>query len=219
MKPPLDELLFAVELNRKNRLNAGGVVTYSFAHKYGVMHTTVLIVLIHRGSRTITLMQRPHSKRLYPGCWDITGGHVTADLRAIGSPEKLEQVIDRTAVAEASEEAKVSVDGAPVMIDESSIVRFSDYGELFAESPLNVERSTGYCLFLDERSRVVCADENENGQHETLNQRQVILPELKAEYGRNPDSFADGAGRLLERLLDSSDPVTKRFEATIEQHS
>lgn len=218
LKRRLDELLFAVEMDGDGRLNAAGAVTYSFAHRFRITHTTVLIVLMLYPAMRVVLMQRPRTKRLFPGCWDILGGHVTADLRAINSPETLEEVINQSALREAAEEAMLTRNGEPVLVDDHSLERFSEFGELFAESALNVERSTGYLLFLPDTISVSCADEGDHGRHEKLKQRQMTLDELKADYRQRPDTYADGAARLLKRLIDPQDPVTQRFEACIRQH-
>ncbi len=215
MKRLLEELLFAVEMNKENRLNAGGLVSYPYAHAHRIVHTTVLIVLMLCPMMKIILMQRPHTKRLYPGAFDILGGHVTADMRAINNPDLLQQVIDCAALREASEEARLTKDGEPLLVDDLALVRFTDYGELYAESELNMELSTGYCLFVPEDVRVSCADEGDHGRHEKLNQRALTLDDLKADYAKSPQNYADGAGRLLKRLLDSTDPVTRRFKECI----
>ena len=56
----------------------GRTVTRDEAHKNGIWHRAVCLFLVN-GKRQVLMGRRSYTKKLWPGCWDVSsGGHVDA---------------------------------------------------------------------------------------------------------------------------------------------
>lgn len=56
------------------------IITKTQAHKEGVFHSAIHILIINKGKTKILLQKRCKEKKFYPNMWDISvGGHISAN--------------------------------------------------------------------------------------------------------------------------------------------
>jgi 8-oxo-dGTP pyrophosphatase MutT (NUDIX family) len=211
-------------------LKASGFVTRNLAHFHGVPHTTVLVVPICllKPEPKILVHRRPAGKKVSPNTWDTFGGHVEVAIQdgkvlppgdKIWSEAVFHQLIDDTAIREANEEMEFK----DFKFTSSDIRRFGGYGDFEwgtqDVNAQNVEYSSVFVAEFPEAAGLpsVCDTIGKHGKEVkviNLEIRCVTLDCLLMEYAETPSAFADGLGRILQRLTES--PGTRRsFEALL----
>ena len=202
-----------------DRLFPLGWVARSAAHSpLRVLHTTTILVLIV--GHDVVLHRRSARKFTSPGKLDFLGGHVPFEVGAMAGPEAVETCICRTALREAREEILAARGGAPVLIPEAALVRFTPFGALEADEPINREASTGFAIKLPASADLCVAvyDEESDGTTAELPLEVLPLDEVVRRFVADPDDFADGAARLL-RILTATPaaPISRDLRRIIDQ--
>lgn len=203
----LPEVLLVVEQRCDGLVGVGGVEGVA-CHRLRIPHATVLCLFTMCGK---ILVHTRSENSSCPNTLDCQGGHIGYNPYAICDPRYLRLAIDEGAARESCEEVAIVENGEPKRLETRQIVRFSDYGELRADEPANVEFSTGYLCMLQNGSEVCVADDTDDGAIETLAHQWFSLDELVDLYKQDPARFADGLARILERMTRPNDPIRQRI--------
>jgi 8-oxo-dGTP pyrophosphatase MutT (NUDIX family) len=186
-----------------------GAAEAASAHRYGMPHTTVLLVPVVQmddGKNRLILHQRSPNKRTSPGKLDFNGGHITfSEQYFVGTPWEsaydLENATLDAACREANEEIRLST---PFNIKPETLLRFRGLGyfDCRTETPTgpNVEYSTCYLVAVPSSRDLHIFDTDPAGERELPLSRHP-LNEILDTYRRQQDLFADGAGRILSALI------------------
>jgi len=76
-------------LNETTGQKTGAVISKSEAHKTGIWHGSVHILLVSKDRRQTLLQKRSPEEKLYPNAWDIAvGGHISAGEDEITSAKR-----------------------------------------------------------------------------------------------------------------------------------
>jgi len=219
------------------RFKICGTVTRGVAHFHGVPHGAVNIanVMLKKvGTQVIPhilLHWRDRWKKTCPETWDICGGHLEAneiimlDKESWDSQEYIKDLFDKTAEREANEE--FCIPSYPNFKFEKEHIKC--YGGVGAfeygfDSPTSTNReySALYIAFVPENVLTINKqDELEQKvrvedtvgtsgnpeEREALKLKLVTLDELVLDLSKNPSIFADGIGRIVERV--KNEPYTR----------
>jgi hypothetical protein len=206
----IDENLVWVE-PEQGRLRVLGPVPSRVAHAVGVPHVTALLLarvpptapgvegklLVHR---------RSPLKRVSPAKLDFNGGHTGFEGALLqptlrDDPAVLEAAVFRTALREANEELRCE---PAHFFREADLTRLGGFGEFSTgmdhPGSGNVEFSTAYLVRLTAEVTVRIFDSDGKGERE-LEVGAFSLDDLLDGFGRDPEAYADGAARILRRLL------------------
>ena len=83
----MDEMIDV--LDETTGQKTGAVISKSEAHKTGIWHGSVHILLVSKDRRQTLLQKRSPEKELYPNAWDIAvGGHISAGEDEITSAKR-----------------------------------------------------------------------------------------------------------------------------------
>lgn len=210
----MEELFFLVAKRTPDApLKVCGCITRSMAHASGFPHTTVLLVPAtwnEQQRQPVILMHKrsPH-KRTCPNTWDFCGGHLTFKdwhchclQNSLNSLDLIERIAEQTALREANEELRCnpSFEFRPKDIHPFKPVGYFDC-ETKSQTSHNVEYSTAYVVVVPKDREISVWDTDKEGERR-LEVKRVSLEELLEEFKNEPTSFADGAGRILEKLVE-----------------
>ncbi|MDO8587194.1 MAG: NUDIX hydrolase [Armatimonadota bacterium] len=210
----MDELFFLVDRKTPDSsVELCGCVSRTTAHVLGFPHTTVLLLPATwdqpRNEPVVFVHKRSPVKRVSPNTWDFCGGHLSFDdwhcqyLRnSLNGSHLIERMAEDTAIREANEELKCSPE---FQFAEKDIHRFKTVGYFDCNTKTdkshNVEFSTAYVVTVPIDTDVAVWDTDREGERQ-LEVRGFSLAELAGEFARSEESFADGAGRILRRIVD-----------------
>jgi hypothetical protein len=209
-------MLILVE-KRNDKLSAVGIADSEAAHHNGWCHTTVISVPVLAGTTppVILLYLRGKDRKSSPGKFDLGGsGHIEIfesdfDLKSFN----LESATLENAIREAGEEIRDELDpDKPYGFVAYDFRRFGQMGEWGHVSRGNVEMSTLHFIRLPNDRNWVIGDGNQ-GYGMSL---KFTLDELINRYLKAPDEFADGVGRVLQRL-SRDEGLRSRFEAELSE--
>jgi len=205
-------------------IRPAGFVTRDLAHWHGVPHTTVLLMPVRsldNGQFEVLIHRRPKNKKVSPNTWDTFGGHVDIfihDGKVLPPANKLNKrkvfrkMIDKTAIREANEEIKIKIPG--FKFTKRKIRRFGGYGDfeygVNVPGSNNVEYSTLYVALLPcnaTNDKITATDSVSVAGVEVevanLKLKSVSLDDLLTDYHKNKSKYADGLGRILDKLTSS----------------
>lgn len=67
----------------------GQIISKNEAHKKGIWHSAIHIILVNKDRTKILLQKRCEDKKLFPNRWDITvGGHISSGEEAINAAKR-----------------------------------------------------------------------------------------------------------------------------------
>jgi len=213
----MEELFFLVaKITSDSPLEVCGCVTRTMAHALGFPHTTVLLIPTtwdeKRHEPVIFVHKRSPHKRTWPNTWDFCGGHLTFKdwhchclQNSLNTLDLIERTAEQTALREANEELRCNpyFEFRPKDIRPFKFVGYFDCVTQ-SETSHNVEYSTAYVVAVPEDRNVSVWDTDKEGERK-LEVRCVSLGELLEEFKNDknePKSFADGASRILQKLVE-----------------
>lgn len=205
-------------------IRPAGFVTRDLAHWNRVPHTTVLIVPVRPldNGFDILVHRRPLNKKVSPDTWDTFGGHIDVSIEngrilppvdEIDDRQVFRKLIDDTAIREANEE--IIIPG--FKFTEREIRRFGGYGDFDygVNNPQsdNVEYSTLYVALLPRNTANTTGKDSVSKagievEVSGLKLTWITLDQLITDYRKDKSEFADGLGRILDKLTSS--PGTER---------
>lgn len=212
----MEELFFYVNKPSQDApIEVYGCVTRTVAHALGISHTSVLLVPVtwvdEQKEPVIFVHKRSSFKSTCPDTWDFCGGHLSFEdwhcrylQSSLSGAHLIEQVAEHTAVREANEELKCD----PVFeFRTKHIHRFRSVGYFECDNKHkrghNVEFSTAFVVSVPEDRTVAVWDTDREGERQ-LEVKRFTLNALLSDFKNKKESFADGAGRILEKLLENS---------------
>lgn len=78
-----------IDIYDENGNNTGKSILKSIAHKEGIWHSSIHILIISTDKKRTLFQKRNAIKKLYPNTWDIAvGGHISAGEEAITSAKR-----------------------------------------------------------------------------------------------------------------------------------
>ncbi|RKZ84230.1 MAG: hypothetical protein DRR19_18010 [Candidatus Parabeggiatoa sp. nov. 1] len=189
-----------------------GCVSRDGAHQLGYRHTSVILIPTAWDDKCnapiIFIHKRSPDKLICPNTYDFCGGHITFEHwychyleNAFDSLPLLERAADDTAIREANEELKCE----PIFhFQHQHIFRFQSFGyfecDTKSERGHNIEFSTAYFVAVPKNRHVTIWDTDIHGERE-LTVTKFGLAELLNRFRENEADFADGAGRILKKLI------------------
>lgn len=222
MEAIMEEIAVLVTKNADGNVAFCGCADAYATHVHGMPHTTVLLIatrLFDDMPRVLLHKRSPH-KRTAPNCWDFCGGHMTFDEKyfdrgeAWNSEYNLSRATLDTAIREANEELHCSED---FKFEADNLFQFQPLGYFYCRSDTkygpNVEHSTSFIVGVPVRIEVSVWDTDMKGERQ-LDCEWVTVSKLLNRFSNQSDSFADGAGRILNKLRD--DPrLVETFKAKL----
>jgi 8-oxo-dGTP pyrophosphatase MutT (NUDIX family) len=212
----MNEYSVLVSRDSSGDLRFPGTAESAAAHRWGMPHTTVLLVPAVYSATEVThlvLHRRSAHKRTSPNRLDFCGGHVTFSERYFtGEPWKsiydLEKATADAACREANEEIRCGE--PPVAIDPKALRRVGTLGffdcRTETHSGPNVEYSTCYIVAVPTTGPVRIFDTDLRGERE-LAAELLTLEETLERFRTAAEEFADGAKRILANL--AGDPALR----------
>ena len=213
----MEELFFLVAKRTSDAcLEVCGCVTRTMAHALGFPHTTVLLVPAtwdkERHEPVVFVHKRSPHKRTCPNTWDFCGGHLTFKdwhchclQSSLNTLDLIERTAEQTALREANEELRCN---PSFEFRQKDIHPFKSVGyfDCVTKSKIshNIEHSTAYVVAVPEDRNVSVWDTDKEGERK-LKVRRVSLEELLEEFKNDKNEsklFADGAGRILQKLVE-----------------
>ena len=239
----MEELFFHVGKRSPDApIEVYGCVTRGAAHSMGIPHTSVLLIPVtwdaQQGKPVIFVHKRSPFKATSPDSWDFCGGHLSFEewhckflQNSLNGADLIERLSENTAVREANEELKCT----PVFQFQSKhFHRFQTVGFFTCDNKHarghNVEYSTAFVVTVPNKHTVEVWDTDREGERK-LEVKSTTLETLLTQYKKSKEisgkankesnetnseneKFADGAGRILDELLN--DPNLKNeFENLI----
>mgnify|MGYP000978104338 CR=1 FL=1 len=221
LKSNRDEFYPIVRMSPVGELEVTGNAPARIAHQFGIPHpTTVLIPIVtpeNGGDKKILLHKRSPYKRICPNTWDFGGGHVRMSGKILNprhwkDSSIIAESIHKTAIRESNEEF---ICDPYHIFNLQDIYLLSKMGEftigLNHPGTGNIEYSTIYGVKIPANTTIKISDTDIYGKRE-LETKQVTLEELIAAYERDKSAFADGAGRVLEKILENRKNNNINFE-------
>lgn len=78
-----------IDIYDENGNNTGKSILKSIAHKEGIWHSAIHILIVSNDKKKTLFQKRNAIKKLYPNTWDIAvGGHISAGEEAITSAKR-----------------------------------------------------------------------------------------------------------------------------------
>jgi len=153
---PQDELGVIVEKTTAGDLVfAGTAWSTAIIHRYGLLHTTVLLVSVAAGDGSepvFVIHRRSPRKRTSPNALDFNGGHLTFSVDYIGgspfdSAYDLPTAVYDTALREAREEIHLT---PPYVLRQDDIYPFQKIGffDCDTETPTGRNREASSCFLV-----------------------------------------------------------------------
>jgi hypothetical protein len=209
MHPVNDELGVLVAKDKSGRLVfAGTAWREAIIHRYGVPHTTVLLVVIVEGpggEPLLVVHRRPPDKSVAPGLRDLNGGHVVFSMayfagRPFESQYDLEKAILDTSLIELAQEIQTT---PAHEFRAGDLYQFREAGAFECDTATatgrNVELST--CMMaLAPRGELRVFETAADGSGCELASECLPLPALLTQFREHRNDFADGATRILAAL-------------------
>jgi len=220
----MSELFLLVDRKSpESPLQLFGCVSRDGAHRLGYPHTSVLLIPTtwDDNAPVIFVHKRSPNKLICPNTWDFCGGHISFEPwychyleNSFDSRPLLERAAFETAIREANEELKCE---PKFNFQRQHIFQFQSFGyfecDTKSERGRNVEYSTAYFVAVPKNRNVAVWDTDSEGERQ-LEVKKFRLTELLNEFKKNKESFADGAGRILEKIV--TDPsLQAEFEQRI----
>lgn len=210
---PLSELCAVLDKSESS-LSFAGWLLYDLTHKNGLRHLTVQIIPVQfnptRDEPVILIHRRSADRTVGANQWDFCGGHARFDSKHIpadwNSLEFLRRLSDDTALEEVNEELSCA---PPTHFESTHLHLFKTIGAFEVDLPAskgrrNVESSSAYVVCIPS-GRAVKVTETVRGEHRSMSPESLPLTELLARFRAEPESFADGAARIL--AVVSQDPA------------
>lgn len=202
-------------------LELKGAAERAWAEKQNLCHLTALLIPIRVSDGKTVLHQRPPGKS-YPDHWDFFGGHVSLSQASwaclLGRTLTVSSLVQETAIKEAIEELRMlDQDGYPVLIDDSYLTMIDQIGAFSWQAEGNVERSTLYLVRIPEGCQIRPMDDIQ-GQFYRLKYEFLPLSSVLQQYQDEREQtqktrhFADGAGRILNRLSEEPEWLAKVYD-------
>jgi 8-oxo-dGTP pyrophosphatase MutT (NUDIX family) len=204
-----------------------GCVSRDGAHRLGYRHTSVLLIPTTWDDKSnapiIFVHKRSPYKLICPNTYDFCGGHITFEHwychyleNSFDSLPLLERAADETAIREANEELKCE---PQIHFQHQHIFRFQSFGyfecDTISERGRNAEFSTAYFVAIPKSRQVTIWDTDIHGERE-LAVKKFGLANLLNQFQEKEEIFADGAGRILKKLI--ADPsLQKEFEQLLRE--
>ncbi len=173
-------------------------------------HYSSLILPIQKGTGKILVQTRPTGKT-FAGKSDIFGGFVnkcqlSEKLRLKFSSNTLEQLLLETAVREANEELKLSVNDKITIVNKDKLEILRPSAGFIANNSINKEISSVYILMIPLNANVITFDDVQ-GEIVEIKSSFVDFNSLKIVFKNNPDAFADSLLRVMTEYFRN--PKTK----------
>lgn len=220
----MEELFFLVAKRTPDSpLEVCGCVSRTTAHLMGFPHTTVLLVPAtwdqQRKEPAVFVHKRSPYKRTCPNTWDFCGGHLTFRdwhchylQNSLNTLHLIERLAEDTAVREANEELRCN---PPFEFLPKHIHLFKSVGYFDCETKTdqshNIEFSIAYLVTVPKDRDVSVWDTDKEGERK-LEVKRFSLMELLNEFKKTPESFADGAGRILKKINEDSSLMSEFSE-------
>ena len=187
---------------------------YDFVHQQGLRHLTVQIIPVVVDSKqkelNILLYRRSKHRTVGANQLDFCGGHVVFNDEYARSNEWnniafLSKASQDAALHEANEEL---VTGPKGEFGRDQLKIIGEFGEFKAQTVgengrRNVEYSSVFSISIPKEC-VVRIREKVRGRYEEQNAERYKFDELIKIFQKTPNDFADGAGRVLEKIVQSS---------------
>ncbi len=207
--------LFPLVERQDGLVKVFGLATRDYVHEHSLRHLAVQIIpvaLDESGNDCVLYMhRRSRFKRTSPNKLDFAGGHVTFDESILprlqwDSPVMLEKASFMTALRESQEEVHCD---PPITLTEETLLRFGDVCAFECDAPRedgsrNVEYSTAFVLGLPSGQRVTIRDTDREGERE-LAVESMRLELVLEKFRQNPEDFADGAERVLTKVVENNE--------------
>jgi hypothetical protein len=195
-----------------------GFAERTWIHQQNLCHLTTLLIPIDVINRKVAIHTRSLKKRSWPGYKDFFGGHVSLDKDfwpfLLGNPFDMEAIILSSGIREANEELRMLDNaGNPAIIDSSYLTRFQSIGDFKWNNNSNFERSTLYLIKIPQNYSIHPMDDVDN-IFEPVVFEFKSLDEIITIYREKSWKFADGAERILERLIQNED-LTQELKSII----
>ena len=218
----MSELLVLIDKKSPESLQLLGCVSRDSAHKLGYRHSSVLLIPTTWDDESkapiIFVHKRSPYKVICPNTYDFCGGHIRFEHwyshyleKAFDSFPLLERAADETAIREANEELKCE---PSFRFQHQHIFRFQSFGyfdcDTIFEGGRNAEFSTAYFVAIPKSRRVNIWDTDIHGERKLI-VKKFGLPYLLSQFQEKEELFADGAGRILKKLI-AEPSLHKDFE-------
>lgn len=220
----MTEFNVLVTRDQDGNLEFIGAAEAARTHRYGMPHTTVLLVPVVQEANAearLILHQRSPYKRTSPDKQDFNGGHLTfSSCYFNGTPWESSYDLARATEDAACREGNEEIRFTPLFrIKPETLLRLGGLGffECRTEtaSGPNVEFSTCFLVPVPSCLAVRVFDTDPMGERE-LALHGYTLAELLGMYRTQSDLFADGAGRILSALTGSEELI-RTFRALMTQ--
>jgi phosphoribosyl 1,2-cyclic phosphodiesterase len=194
---PTAERLCACTRDADGILRVAGPISPDIAHRFGVPHSTALVWPVRPDGRIVVHRRSPW-KRTAPNALDACGGHHQFEPGMAG--RSVASTIAETALREVNEEILM----IPLhRFGPADVIQLGEAGAfttgLDTPGRGNVEYSTLFIVQLPSDA-VTIRDSDTKGTR-TLESTAMTFDQLLLKYREQPAEFADGLGRVLDRIL------------------